>query len=392
MSMEIISFLDTRSYYTPEYEPDSLDKMLQKQNEMQRPARKKIVAQTKVAERAGVTTLEFIRTFASSVYTLRWFFAVIAAIALGSVLFFRVYLLVLSRPQVAEFVSAGDMPGLSIVESAMKQMFVDDELSQVVDDGTISDVTITNVFLRAVEYSDYVVKSGDNITNISRKFGLSNISTLISVNNIENVRKLQVGQKLKIPSMDGVSYKVIEGDSLASISSKYGISVEDILDANDMTSDIIHPGTVLFVPGGKLDSTTLKKSLGELWIKPLSVNYRITSEFGYRADPFTGVRSYHTGIDLAVSAGTSIRASMGGKVSTAGWSNTYGNYVIISHDNGYQTLYAHMQKYTVKKGETVNQGQTIGYVGSTGYSTGPHLHFSVYKNSQLVSPTSILSF
>lgn len=392
MSMEIISFLDTRSYCNPEYEADSLDKMLQKQNALQRSSRKKNEAQAKAVERAGVATSEIIKTFASSVYSLRWFFLVVAAIALSSVLFFRVYLLILSRPQQAVFVSEGDLPGLSIVESAMKQMFVEDEFSQIEDDGTISDVTVSTVFTRAVEYSEYVVKSGDNITDISRKFGLSNISTLISVNNIENVRKLWVGQKLKIPSMDGVSYKVVSGDSLASVSAKYGISVEDILDANDMTSDIIHPGTTLFIPGGKLDSTTLKKSLGELWIKPLAGSYRITSQFGYRADPFTGVRSYHTGIDLAVSAGTPIRASMGGKVSTAGWSNTYGNYVIISHDNGYQTLYAHMQKYTVKKGETVNQGQTLGYVGSTGYSTGPHLHFSVYKNSQLVAPTSILSF
>ena len=392
MSMEIISFLDTRSYCDVDYEPDSLDKVLQKQNAVQRPARKKFRVQAKAVERAGASTYEFIRTFASSVYTLRWFFAVVAAIALGSVLFFRIYLLFVSRPQQAVFVLEGDLPGLSIIENAMKQMFVADELNEIEDDGTISDVTVSNVFTRAVEYSEYVVKSGDNITDISRKFGLSNISTLISVNNIENVRKLWVGQKLKIPSMDGVSYKVVKGDTLASVSAKYGISVEDILDVNDMVSDILQPDMVLFIPGGKLDATSLKKSLGELWIKPLAVNYRITSEFGYRADPFTGVRSYHTGIDLAVSAGTSIRASMGGKVSTAGWSNTYGNYVIISHDNGYQTLYAHMQKYTVKKGETVNQGQTIGYVGSTGYSTGPHLHFSVYKNSQLVSPTSILKF
>ncbi len=392
MSMEIISFLDTRSYCDVDYEPDSLDKVLQKQNAIRRPARKKFGAQVKAVERAGASTYEFIRTFASSVYTLRWFFAVVAAVALGSVLFFRIYLLFESRPQQAVFVSEGDLPGLSIIDNAMKQMFVEDELSEIDDDGTISDVAVSNVFTRAVEYSEYIVKSGDNITDISRKFGLANISTLISVNNIENVRKLWVGQKLKIPSMDGVAYKVVKGDTLASVSAKYGISVEDILDVNDMVSDILQPDMVIFIPGGKLDATSLKKSLGELWIKPLAVSYRITSEFGYRADPFTGVRSYHTGIDLAVSAGTSIRASMGGKVSTAGWSNTYGNYVIISHDNGYQTLYAHMQKYTVKKGETVNQGQTIGYVGSTGYSTGPHLHFSVYKNSQLVSPTTILKF
>ncbi len=392
MSMEIISFLDSRSYSTPEYEPVSLDKMLEKQRIVQRSARKKCEVQAKAAVKVSTESTEIFKALFASIYSLRWFFAVVAAVSLASVLFFRAYMLIISRPQQAVFGSETAADGVSLVQTAMKQMFVDDEYSQVGDDGTIADVTAGTVFTRTVEYSQYTVKSGDNITDISRKFGLSNISTLISVNNIENVRKLWVGQKLTIPSMDGVSYKVVQGDSLASISSRYGISVEDILDVNDMTSDVLQPGMVLFIPGGKLDSETLKKSLGELWIKPLAVSYRVTSEFGYRADPFTGVRSYHTGVDLAVSAGTPIRASMGGKVSTAGWSNTYGNYVIISHGNGYQTLYAHMQKYSVKKGETVNQGQTIGYVGSTGYSTGPHLHFSVYKNSQLVSPTTILQF
>ncbi len=390
--MEIISFLDARSYDGPDYEPASFDKMLEKQLAVQRSIQKKSVPHAKAAQKVGAESFDLLRAFCSSVYGLRWFFAVVAAVLLASVLVFRDYLLIISRPQLAVFSAEDLSAGNLIVENAMKQMFVVDELSEVSDDGTITDVTVSLPFTKAVEYKEYTVASGDNITNISRKYGLSNISTLISVNNIENVRKLWVGQKLKIPSMDGISYKVAKGDTLATVSAKYGISIEDILDVNDLTSDIIYPGTVLFIPGGKLDSESLKKSLGELWMLPLSCSYRITSEYGYRADPFTGVRSFHTGIDLAVSAGTPIRASMAGKVSTAGWSNTYGNYVIISHSNGYQTLYAHMQKYTVKKGENVSQGQNIGYVGSTGYSTGPHLHFSVYKNSQLVSPTTILKF
>ena len=390
--MEIISFLDASSYCTPEYEPVSLDKMLEKQRTVQRSSRKKYVARAKAAEKVSTESFEILKAFAASVYGLRWFFAVVAVVSLASMLFFRAYLLIISRPQKAIFASESAEGNISIVQTAMKQMFVDDDYSQISDDGTIADVTVETVFTKTVEFSTYTVKSGDNITDISRKFGLSNISTLISVNNIENVRKLWVGQKLKIPSMDGVSYTVAKGDSLASISTRYGISVEDILDVNDMSSDVIYSGMVLFIPGAKLDSETLKNALGELWILPLACSYRISSEYGYRADPFTGVRSFHTGMDLAVSAGTPIRASMGGKVSTAGWSNTYGNYVIISHGNGYQTLYAHMQKYTVKKGETVNQGQNIGYVGSTGYSTGPHLHFSVYKNSNLVSPLTILKF
>ncbi|MCR4939632.1 MAG: M23 family metallopeptidase [Treponemataceae bacterium] len=388
--MEIISFLDARAYEGSDYEPASFDKMLEKQRVIQRSLRKKSLPSVRTAQKISSEPYEIIKVFSSSVYGLRWFFAVVAAVALASLLLFRVYSYIISRPQPAVFTSEDLSAESYIVDSAMKQLFVEDGYSEVSDDGTIADVTVSLPFSRAVEYSEYVVASGDNITNISRKYGLSNISTLISVNNIENVRKLWVGQKLKIPSMDGIAYKVGSGDTLASLSAKYGISVEDILDVNELTSDILYPGSVLFIPGGKLDSESLKKSLGELWIKPLACSYRVTSQFGYRADPFTGVRSYHTGIDLAVSAGTPIRACMGGTVSTAGWSNIYGNYVIISHSNGYQTLYAHMTKYTVTKGEKVNQGQNIGYVGSTGYSTGPHLHFSVYKNSQLVSPSTIL--
>ena len=93
---------------------------------------------------------------------------------------------------------------------------------------------------------------------------------------------------------------------------------------------------------------------------------------------------------MAIATGTPILATMDGKIATAGWNNVYGNYVIITHDNGYQTLYAHMQKYIVATGQKVTQGATIGYVGSTGYSTGPHLHFSVYKNSKTIDPMTVL--
>ena len=83
---------------------------------------------------------------------------------------------------------------------------------------------------------------------------------------------------------------------------------------------------------------------------------------------------------------------MGGRVSTKGYSNTYGNHVIIDHDNGYQTLYAHMVSSTVKKGQYIQQGGRIGYAGNTGYSTGVHLHFSVYKNGKLINPAAVLKF
>ena len=94
---------------------------------------------------------------------------------------------------------------------------------------------------------------------------------------------------------------------------------------------------------------------------------------------------------MAVPQGTPIKAAMGGKIAAVGFTNVYGYYVIINHENGYQTLYAHMlRKSPVNVGQRVSQGEQIGLVGSTGYSTGPHLHFTVYKNGKLIDPLSVL--
>ena len=276
-----------------------------------------------------------------------------------------------------------------IMAKAMRNFVLETENDDFTEDGTLSATTVFT-FTSPVKYENYKVKSGDSISTINRKFGLTNISTLISVNNISNVRSLQVGKILEIPSIDGIIHVVKSGESLNSIAAKYNCEIAAILDVNDMTTDVLKSGERLFIPGKALDQETLKKALGELFITPLVGNYRLTSAYGYRADPFTGVRSFHTGIDLAINTGTPIKASMEGKIATAGWNNVYGNYVIITHSNGYRTLYAHMQKYIVATGQKVNQGETIGYVGSTGYSTGPHLHFSVYKNNKLIDPLTVL--
>ncbi len=249
------------------------------------------------------------------------------------------------------------------------------------------------LYSEPVSYSTYTVQSGDSIHSISNKFGLSNISTLIGINDIENVRLLHVGTKLMVPSVDGLLYTVKSGDTLDKLATTYTTTIEEILDVNDLDSVALQQGATLFIPGAVLDSERLRLSMGELFVHPLRTSYRVSSPYGYRADPFTGVRSFHTGTDFAVPKGTPVRASMSGYVSTAGYSNIYGYYVIVEHGNGYQTLYAHfMQPAPVKKGQSVNQNTVIGYVGSTGYSTGNHLHFSVYKKGVLVSPNTIINY
>lgn len=132
-------------------------------------------------------------------------------------------------------------------------------------------------------------------------------------------------------------------------------------------------------------------SSGTSFLYPLAVRAsRVSSAYGYRNHPITGNYSFHNGVDLPVPQGTAIYASRSGYVSATTYSYAYGYYVTINHMDGYSTLYAHMTKYIVSPGQYVEKGQTIGYVGSTGYSTGPHLHFTIYYNGGTVNPAEYI--
>ena len=134
----------------------------------------------------------------------------------------------------------------------------------------------------------------------------------------------------------------------------------------------------------KQNNVTISSETGYLW--PLPGWYSLSSLFGYRIHPITGVAHSHTGIDIPASGGTPILASRSGQVVTSAYHYSYGNYVVIDHGNGNSTLYAHMSARAVSEGEMVTQGQVIGYVGTTGSSTGNHLHFEVRDNYTRVDP------
>ncbi len=137
---------------------------------------------------------------------------------------------------------------------------------------------------------------------------------------------------------------------------------------------------------GDGDSDSDIPSSGESFKYPLPPGAVITSPYGYRVHPITGNYSLHNGVDLAIYQGAPIYATKSGYVSTATYNYVYGYYVTINHMDGYSSLYGHMTNYTVSEGEYVTQGQIIGYVGSTGWSTGPHLHFTIYYNGSTVNP------
>jgi murein DD-endopeptidase MepM/ murein hydrolase activator NlpD len=240
----------------------------------------------------------------------------------------------------------------------------------------------------AVFYDSHTVQSGDNISSLAISFGL-NQDTIISVNKITNTRLLQINRVLRIPNQDGILHNVARGETLAAIAEKYKVEQEAIITANELFSTNLRSGTDLFIPGAKLDWTRLQEINGELFIWP--VNGAITSPYGYRRDPFGGSRrQFHSGLDIRGSTGTPIRAAMSGRVSQTGYDNTLGNYVVISHHSGYRTLYAHMSVIRTRTGAYVAQGERIGDVGSTGWSTGPHLHFTVYKNGVTINPRTLM--
>lgn len=125
------------------------------------------------------------------------------------------------------------------------------------------------------------------------------------------------------------------------------------------------------------------------WYRPCS--YRaLTSAYGWRVHPITGKNSFHNGVDLANSSGTPIYAAKSGTVTLASYNSVYGYYVTINHGDGFSTLYGHMTHYVVSAGQSVSGGQIIGYMGSTGWSTGPHLHFTVYYNGSTVNPMAYI--
>jgi murein DD-endopeptidase MepM/ murein hydrolase activator NlpD len=237
-------------------------------------------------------------------------------------------------------------------------------------------------------YKLYMVAKGDMVSTIAQAHGVTQ-DAIISLNKLRNTRTLQIGMVLKIPSINGIIYKTKKGDTPESIADKYRVSLEKIALVNDITDNIVSPGALLFLPDAKLDWVTIQEINGDLFRKPLRGGYYISSRYGWRNNPFSGSRTFHNGMDMATSRGTAIYAALDGTVSSVGYDVTYGNYVIVSHHSGYQTMYAHMNTVLTARGNRVTTATKIGTVGNTGQSTGPHLHFTVFKNRSTLNPASL---
>lgn len=245
----------------------------------------------------------------------------------------------------------------------------------------------------------YKIKKGDNLWTIARKFN-SETRLILQINDINNPKHLNKGNIILVPNKNGIAYKIRKGDTLKSISEEFKISVKSIMAYNNIKSNI-REGKQLFLP----DAVKIRKPQSKIntnsdengtyanigkrhfwW--PL--RGRITSSFGNRIDPFSGSRKFHCGIDISVPPGTPVLAACDGKVIFSNWKEGYGNMVVLKHNDGYISVYAHNKNNIVSDGDEIKKGQTIALSGMTGAVTGAHLHFEIRKYLTPLNPIKFL--
>lgn len=271
----------------------------------------------------------------------------------------------------------GDFSSIQISDNAM--------LAYAGPSGTIADVIDIPPPDRI---SVYVVRPGDTLSEVASMFGVS-VNTIVWANNLSSAKDVHPGDTLIILPVSGVTHTVVKGDTLKSIAKKYHGDVDEIAQYNGLDSSVaLSVGSSVIIPGGEV--TTVKTTVTTR-VKGVSSSEPYLggsgpAQNGYYSNPLPGgilTQGIHgwNAVDIGAARGTAIRAAAAGTVIIAknngAWNGGYGDYVVITHSNGSQTLYSHMSRSTVSSGESVSAGDIIGYVGMTGATTGPHVHFEV---------------
>ncbi|MDR3164874.1 MAG: peptidoglycan DD-metalloendopeptidase family protein [Synergistaceae bacterium] len=251
-----------------------------------------------------------------------------------------------------------------------------------------------------LEMTDYVIKNGDTLWQIANTFNLD-VNTIFGCNKVSEGDVLKVDSIIKIPNQDGIFITVKKGQTVEKLAKEYDIYPEAILSANRMEEASLKQGSQLFLPGAKVavaesngktnavaskvkNTVSVKKGFG--W----PVAGKISSSYGRRRHPVRGNSDFHTGIDIRAPRGRTIAASSAGKVVHAGWMGGYGRTIVISHPGNITTLYGHCSKLLVKVGANVRRGQAVARIGSTGISTGNHVHFEVRSGGRPINPIKVL--
>jgi murein DD-endopeptidase MepM/ murein hydrolase activator NlpD len=226
------------------------------------------------------------------------------------------------------------------------------------------------------------VHPGDTLSEIAQMFDVS-VKTIVWANDIVG-GKISPGQVLVILPVTGIRHTVAKGETLASVSKKYKGDADEIAEYNGLEDGKLTVGEVIIIPDGQILPQPTASSASSARTSPLrnAGGPHLDSYYTWPVNGGVITQGLHgyNGVDIGASIGTGVLASANGVVIVArdsGWNGGYGSYVVIQHDNGTQTLYAHMSAVLVSVGDVVVMNQNIGRVGQTGKATGPHLHFEV---------------
>ncbi len=235
--------------------------------------------------------------------------------------------------------------------------------------------------IEMISFYKYRAKTGDDLLAIAARTSVP-YESIATLNRIGNAGDLIEGKMLILPSMPGIYMPLKPENSFEEL------LAADIADSAD-EGIRIGGGSFLLLPGRQLSGTTRTFFLVRAMRFPIPEGV-LTSAFGNRINPVTGTKAFHSGIDLAAPHGTPVYACAAGTVTEISYSELYGNYIIIEHPGGRESLYGHLSEIKVSLNESVLIGAVIGSVGSTGQSTGPHLHFEIHENGIPRNPEGLI--
>ena len=292
-------------------------------------------------------------------------------------------------------------------------------------------VKANNEKFEPLKVKEYTVTAGDSLWSISHKMDIDS-DTIRGSNHFRTSSALRPGVKLRIPNQEGIFYTLKDGETVEEVAKRYRVSMTKIRLVNEgVNTAKLKADDEIFLPGAKPEairdtkpapklantpkpepkkaeitkkpqpapvktvSKPEKTQRGEVAVRRSGFRWpvmgRINSPFGWRTHPVTRRRDFHTGIDIKASRNDPIKAAGSGHVVYSGWMGGYGKVLVIEHSNGQSTLYAHCSTLLAGKGASVSSGQLVAKIGTTGRSTGPHLHFEVRNGSSPVNPIKYLS-
>ena len=230
----------------------------------------------------------------------------------------------------------------------------------------------------------YTCTKDDTVITLSARCNIPQ-ETIATLNRIPSVDNNLSGKTVFLPTVTGLFITKSPATTLEHILSKKNFDYDSTLCYS------INGDSFYFLPDCRFEATERAFFLDTSLISPLPQGV-LTSSYGMRISPITGVEQFHNGVDLAAPEGTAVSATRAGVVRLTGNDRVYGNYIIIKHDNNTESLYGHLSAILVKKGQTVEKGAVIGKVGTTGLSTGPHLHFEIRMDGKSQTPPAYLFF